>query len=472
MRNVKTLLALGVIVVACASSTRAQAGKRPWNVLFIVADDLNASLGCYGHPVVKTPHIDRLASRGVRFERAYCQYPLCNPSRASLLTGMRPETTAVFDNTTHFRKTVPSAITLPQLFRQHGYFAARVGKIYHFRVPGDIGTDGLDDPLSWDRVVNPRGRDRDEEEKLRKLTPRPLGNALSFLEAEGDDGEQTDGKVAQEAIRMLEEGADKPLFLAVGFYRPHVPWIAPRRYFEMYPLERIPPSRISTSQLEKSTPERPDMDPPLTEAERRLALRAWYASITFMDAQVGKILDALERLGLAEKTVVVLWGDHGRHTLERSLRAPRSLYEEFVRVPLIVAHPTLKNKGQASPRLVELVDIYPTLAELCGLPLPAGLEGVSLRPLLEDPNREWKKAAFTMVQNPTFSARSVRTPEWRYIEWPREGANSDPYIELYQGRNDPDQLRNLAHDPEYGKIREEMRELLRKGWKAALPPKD
>lgn len=470
--TVRLLLVLCAAATLLSASAFAQRQSRPaatakkrMNVLFIAADDLNNALGTYGHKVVKSPNIDRLAARGVRFDRAYNQFPLCSPSRVSLLTGLRPDRTRVFDLQTDFRSHLPDVVTLPQLFKNQGYFSARVGKIFHYGVPGQIGTSGLDDPASWNQFVNPRGRDKDDESKVINLTTqRGLGSAMSYLVADGADEEQTDGKVATEAIRLLEENRDKPFFLGVGFYRPHTPYVAPKKYFDMYPAERI--------KLPETVPgDRDDVPQPafftnppnfgLNDEQLREVTRGYYAAITFMDAQVGRVLDALDRLGLAENTIVVLWGDHGYHLGEHGAWMKQSLFEESARAPLIVAAPGTKARGKGSERLVEFIDIYPTLAEVCGLSAPPHLQGKSFRPLLDDPARAWKRAAYTQVargpQGGKFMGRSVRTERWRYTEWD-EGRRG---VELYDHRADAREYRNLADDPRHKRTIAEMKRLLR-----------
>jgi len=456
-------LAVLALVLAAAPAAGRQPAARP-NVLLIMADDLNNDLGTYGHPIVKTPNIDRLASRGLRFDRAYNQFPLCNPSRASLMTGLRPDTIRIYELQTQFRANVPDAVALPQLFRRNGYYAARVGKIYHYGVPGQIGTNGLDDPPSWDAVVNPKGLDKDEEPLLTNLTPtRGLGSALAFYISPSADEEQTDGKVASETIALLEANRNRPFFIAAGFYRPHCPFIAPKRYFEHYPLDgirvpgvaaadmsRVPKAALFTNPLNWNIP----------EDGLRQSIRAYYASISFLDANVGRLLAALDRLQLTDNTIVVFMSDHGYNLGEHGQWMKQSLFERSARSPLIVAGPGVHARGAASPRVVEYLDLYPTLAELAGLKPPSNLEGRSLVSLLKAPNGQWNHPAFTQVRRGAapnfFMGYSVRTERWRYTEW--DGGTQG--TELYDETNDPDELRNVADDPDRKNVIADLKRLL------------
>ena len=432
------------------------------NVLFLIADDLNCDLGCYGHPRVQTPHIDDLAGRGVRFERAYCQFPVCGPSRTSFLTGLRPNSTHIHSNpaagrfssdyrpTPHFREFIPDTLTLPQLFRKQGYFVARVGKIFHYGVPGQIGTSGLDDVPSWEYVFNPAGRDKAEEHKVFTLRPgKSYGGTLSWLAMDGTDLEQTDGLGATAAISLLEQQKknERPFFLAVGFYRPHTPYVAPKKYFDLYPLESIPLPELSEEDRQRRPEAAWASDKPeqqaMTDTQRRQAIQAYWATVSFMDAQVGRVLEALDHLALRDNTVVIMTSDHGYHLYEHGLWQKMSLFENAARVPLIVAAPGAKGNGRTTRGLAELIDLYPTLADLCGGEAPESLEGTSLRPLLDDPAASVKSAAHTQLRRKGHDAYSVRTDRYRYTRWD-DGRLGE---QLYDLDADPGETHNLAADP-------------------------
>ncbi|GAB5561637.1 MAG: sulfatase [Synoicihabitans sp.] len=428
------------------------------NVLFIAVDDLAPSLRCYGDLVAKTPHIDRLAATGVMFERAYNQLPLCNPTRASVMTGLRPDQIKVYDLDRHFREEYPDVITLSQQFKNAGWFTARVGKIYHYNVPASIGTDGFDDPPSWQLTINPKGRDKDEEHLIYNAEPnRKISGALSWLAAEGTDEEQTDGMIATEAIRLMTERQDEPFFLGVGFFRPHTPYVAPKKYFDMYPLRdmRLPYAPaddrddMPTAALAHNNPV-PHYG--LDELTARKALQAYYATVSFVDAQVGRLMAALEELDLVDDTIVVLWSDHGYHLGEHNgIWQKRTLFEQSSRSPLIIRAPGQTGNGTASPRVVEFVDIYPTLFDLFGFKAKHELAGRSLTPLLADPIRPWDSYAITQVLRPSddrfptpVMGRSIRTERWRYTDWD-EGIRGQ---ELYDHYADPMEFNNLALSPD------------------------
>ena len=457
-RILHTILALALLATPARVTPLHAADKPKLNVLFLSVDDLNNHLGCYGNAVVKSPNIDRLVARGMRFDRAYCQYPLCNPCRSSLLTGRRPDTTKVFENTTHFRSTLGDVQTLPQMFQRAGYTSAHVNKIFH---------GSLDDAESWDIG----GQKPAPAAKKNRPAAGEANPADHWEASEKTDEQLGDGQTATRACALLEQLKDKPFFLGVGFLKPHVPLIAPKKYFDLYKPETIPLPRFFQAGGEdlSSVPKRalrPNFDlfklKTPTPAEAREAIAAYYACISFTDAQVGRVMAKLDELKLAERTVIVFWGDHGWHLGEHGLWSKMSLFEESARVPLAIIAPG--RKPGVTARLAEFVDLYPTLAALCGIKLPEGLEGTSLMPLLDDPKRAWKKAAFTQVGQGQNLGRTVRTERWRYIEWAGGAA------QLYDHDNDPQELKNLASDPNHAAIVEELKQLLKDGWKSALPP--
>ncbi len=454
----KRMLGTMLLPLTSGSGTASQR----LNVLLIAVDDLNRRLGCYGDPYAKTPNIDRLAKWGVVFRRAYCQYPLCNPSRTSLLSGMYPTATRVTDNETPPRTHLDDIAFLPQHFRQNGYFTARVGKIFH---------GGMDDARSWDVSEEARRRQRrrrqtEEGGGLVGPSRRQVGE-LNWAMTENDDADEPDGAIARRVVALLEEhlqkGKGQPFFLAAGFHKPHLSWVAPKRYFELHdpakmPLPQTPPDDLSDIPNIALTlrPEERRMN----EEQIRLAVRAYYACVSFIDAQVGILLDALDRLDLWENTIVVLFGDHGFHLGEHGgLWRKNTLFEESAGAPLIIAAPNVKGSGKPCFHTVEFVDIYPTLGELCGLAVPGHkLEGLSLVPLLQNPDEEWDKPALTFVRRRKVLGVSIRTERWRYTEWDegRQGA------ELYDHRNDPNEWHNFAHDPKFSDVVKEMHELLLK----------
>jgi uncharacterized sulfatase len=447
MAKLPIRFAICLALSACYAGSWAQAqpAQRKLNCVFIAVDDLNTALGCYGHPLVKTPNLERLAARGVRFQRAYCQYPLCNPSRISLLSGRRPDTTRIYLDGVAAREFLPGVELLPEYFRRFGYVTARVGK---------IGGDAR-----WDTSL--KAARVEKEGGVLKLEWRVTKN---------NDEDEPDGQTARQIARLLEKNKDKAFFIAAGFGKPHLPFVAPQKYFDLYPPERVELPK-EPANVRKNVPAaafKHKGDDVLSEAQKRQATAAYFACITFMDAQLGVLLDALDRLALWDNTVVVFWSDHGFHLGEHGgLWRKASLFEECVRVPLIVCAPG-KQKGAVSPRLVELVDLYPTLTQLCGLPEPDGLEGASLVPLLDDPARPWKKAAFMQVlhgKNQDVMGRTVRSERYRYTEWDegKQGA------ELYDHDTDPRELTNLAADRNHAETLAELRQMLKDGWRKAGP---
>ncbi|MCF6311262.1 MAG: sulfatase [Verrucomicrobiales bacterium] len=461
-RNVFVLACLVVVAVL----TGAAVAEEKRNVLFLICDDLNTDLACYGDAQVKSPNIDALAKRGVLFERAYCQYSLCGPSRASFMTGLYPDQNLVRRNAIYIREHVPNVQTVAQMFRNGGWFASRIGKIFHYNVPKHIGTGGHDDPYSWNQTFNPRGRDVDDEALIFSLKPGSFGGTLSWLAAEGTDEQQTDGIAADQAVKQLYRFAKtgKPFFLAVGLYRPHTPFVAPKKYFDLYPKDKIvvptePEGYLQTlpKAAQKSIRRKKDQID-LPDDLARQAIQAYHASISFADAQVGIVLEALEKSGLAENTVVIFTSDHGYHMGEHGHWQKTTLFENAARVPLIMAGPGIPTDsvGKKSKALAEMVDFYPTLAEWCGLKAPSYVSGVSLMSVLENPATENppRKGALTQYAD----GYSLRTDRYRYTEWGQDGKGGN---ELYDHHSDPAEMKNLASIAEQAGVVERLSKRLR-----------
>ncbi|MEZ5404396.1 MAG: sulfatase [Bryobacteraceae bacterium] len=440
---------------AVAAAGRASAAGRPMNVLFVVSDDLTSTaLGAYGHPLVKSPNVDSLARDGTRFDRAYCQYALCAPSRASFLTGLRPDFTGVRSNGPDFRDTIPDTVTLPQLFKNNGYQAIREGKMFHMGVPGTVGTDRWQDAKSWTHNGSPQGKEQNSRGEGRNLTPHiGEGRAMHWVSTP-DASEQADFDAANRAIAHLEKHRNDPFFLGLGFVRPHVPFVAPGQFFDRYKtadvrlarnpendLDDIPPVVIRT--LADTTG-----NMRMNEDQQREALRGYYASISFMDDQLGRVLRTLGRLGLRDNTVIVFQGDHGWHLGEHGFWQKRSLMEESAKVPLIVSAPARRGRGRATRAITELVDVYPTLAELCGLKAPGYLQGKSFAHLLDDPAGSHRATAHTQLDVGGSHGRAVRTDSFRYIRWRWKDGEAE---ELYDHRRDPREFTNLANVPAFGR---------------------
>lgn len=457
LKNIVTIhffVALFFIYGCSGGSTQLNQNDNPTskklNVLLIIADDLNCDLGAYGNLDVKTPNIDRLAERGVLFENAHCQYPWCGPSRASFMTGMYTNQTMITKNNMNLRNSIPDVITLGQRFRQEGYQSVRIGKIFHYDNPSAIGTSGNDDIYSWDQTVNPYGRDKIEEYKINTLVPRKYGAILSWLAADGEDEEQTDGIASSEAIKKLDDFAETgtPFFLAVGFFRPHTPFVAPKKYFDFYERENIDIPEISSDYL-ATLPEpalksiKAKKSQLNLEKERAQEIKeAYYATISFVDAQVGRILDQLESSGLDKNTVVIFTSDHGYHLGEHGHWQKNTLFENATRIPLIISAPNLENKGVISMSPVELIDLYPTLTGLTNIITPQHVVGKSLEPIMKNVNASVRGSALTRWRK----GYSIKTNRYRLTKW---GSNGELGYELYDHKNDKNELVNLVKNDDY-----------------------
>ena len=483
-RNFLKTLGMGALSLALPAVSWPGKAKKP-NVLFIAIDDLRCTVGCLGDKIAVTPNMDRLAREGTVLLKAYCQQAVCNPSRASVITGLRPDTLKVWDLKTHFRKHHPDIVTLPQYFKRHGYYTQSFGKVIHGQ--GAPSTD----PPSWSaEPVWDHCTKRDQYVLPENQPGDKSGKQAAAECADVPDEAYIDGKVAAGAVKKIDELAEngKAFFLAVGFRKPHLPCSAPKKYWDMYERRTFenddwpalnrpedgPDIALHNWKELRGYTDIPNIGavPPEKAAEVR---HGYYAATSYTDAQIGKLIDTLDRCGLRENTIICLWSDHGFHLGEHTIWCKTSNYEFDARVPLIISSPH-KKKGQVCRRLVELVDMYPTLVELAGLSLPSGSEGTSMVPLLDDPQRSWKKAAFTQFPRPAYYKKSIdamgysaRTEEFHYIEWIDLKKKQPIAIELYDHRLDPYELTNLARKRQQQPTVRQLSQLLKNGWKAALP---
>jgi len=504
-----------LLIIACSCGSKQAHPLRP-NILFIPVDDLRPDLGCYGSTSLLSPNIDRLAADGVTFTRAYCQQSVCNPSRASLLTGLRPDSIQVWDLRTSFRDVVPEVVTLPQYFKQNGYTTIGLGKTFHNNIP---------DTVSWTRKPHIEGYPFDpdavylneenlqiQEAKIARMKANgqnridQLGhwyvkaNAVEIADAEDDD--YFDGAQTSLAIEILNDlvNEKEPFFLSVGYYRPHLPFNAPKKYWDLYdraslPLapnqflpEGSPEFAIHGDQELRSYDDCHDLpwptEEPWNEARQRELLHGYHASVSYIDAQVGRLLDELDRLGIRENTIVVLWGDHGWKLGEHNGWCKQTNYEIDTRVPMIFSGKGVGARDRKSSALTEFVDIYPTLCDMAGLPVPEHLQGSSLVPLLSNPDKAWKKAAFSQFLLGRFGppetrqeermGYTMRTDRYRYVEWyawdKELKARGDLLDrELFDHASDPDENLNLAQDSSYTQTIKDLSKQLNQGWKYALP---
>lgn len=474
-----------LVFLALCGIVRAE----PLNVLFIAIDDLRPALGCYGDKTAITPNMDRLAKSGTLFNRAYCQQAVCCPSRLSMLTGLRPDTIKVWDLNTHFREALPKTVTLPQHFKNNGYHTRSIGKIFHG------GGKPSKDPPSWSEAPL---YDNVRDPKMRYATQRNLqgkGHKRAASEsAEVPDNAYVDGLVCEAAEKALVdlEANKKPFFLAVGFRKPHLPFSAPKKYWDLYQRGDIPapvtsghpegapePAVRSWGELEGYS------DIPkngrLSKAKTQELRHGYYACISYVDALTGRLLKKLDKLNLSERTLILLWGDHGFHLGEQGLWTKANNYELSTRTPLLLSIPGQANPGAKTDALVEFVDLYPTLAQICGLPSPAKSEGISLLPLLEKPDRPWKTAAFSQYPRSFQGNRhrkqgdimgyAVRTQQHRYVEWRNGKTRKVQARELYDHQTDPNEAKNLANEPDQKENLKSLQQILQSGWRLALPSK-
>lgn len=473
LRQVATVVALLSTTTGfgqdLSTTPPSQQQQVPPNVVLIMADDLFIDIACYGNEQIHTPNLNRLAQRGATFDQAYANYPLCGPSRNSMMSGRYAENTGLTGLRDKLRDRHPDMVTLAQHFRDHGYRVARVGKIFHADNPSGIGKAEHDDPESWDIALNPSGRDREIEDDiirishLREDVPDGpwLGAQLSwYADPEGDDLEHTDGMIATEAVRLMERftAEDRPFFIGIGFYKPHTPFVAPEKYFQRYDVEAMPVPAVPEGYLDTlpgaavpTIRSKAEWMPGQIDIPRPLAqqvVRAYYATVTYLDSNVGRVLDAIERLDIGGETIILFLSDHGYHLGEHGHWQKRTLFNQANQIPLIVSAPGMKGIGERADGIVELVDMYRTLSELAGLREPTWTDGRSFAKALQHPDTPLRESAVSAIST-NGRSYSLRTPNWRLNRWGEENLDA---LELYDTRTDPQELINLAQRVEYAEI--------------------
>lgn len=446
------------VVLSLVLASKGLAAERP-NVLFLISDDLNTALSGFGHKQCKTPNLDRLAQRGVKFESMHCQYPVCGASRASIMSGLYPYTNRTLGNAGTLRGNMPDVVTMSQAFMNQGYYSGRVSKIYHMGIPKEIisGTAQSDDPKSWNEAFNVKGPEDNAPGVKTNWSPKDQASqAFIGVVSSAGDSEHADGMAADKAIEVLSKVKDKPFFLAVGFVRPHVPLVAPEKYFNLYDQDDMQAPIVPKNDLD-DVPQiirdyKSNKGYGITPESHKGLLTAYYASVSYMDAQVGRVLEALEKNGLKDNTIVVFTSDHGYLLGHHGKYQKQHLFEEATRVPFIISVPWMRSQhNKGTKQLTELIDLYPTLTDLAGIPAPDSLQGTSLRPLLEDTNSpEWKKdAVFTISR---IGGESLRTKDWRFTQW----GFGKLGMELYDLSKDPGEFTNQANNPEYASVLKKM----------------
>lgn len=475
---------LGLGGLGCAKISR----DKKKNVLLIAVDDLRPQLGCYGRNDIQSPNIDKLASEGLLFRRAYCQQAICSPSRISLLTGLRCETTKIYGLKRLKKDVLPDIVSLPRHFKNNGYETISIGKIYHH---------GDDDPEAWTktpyRAMKASGYITEEGKRIVLENQRTNSNAGTkgpvTEMADVPDNGYSDGKLADRAIEEVQRLKDKTFFLALGFRKPHLPFTAPKKYWDSYDPDKLkladnpfPPKGFTPYTMNNYGELRnyygmPRGDARVEDDLARHLIHGYYACVSFIDAQIGKVVDELERLALRDDTVIVLWGDHGWKLGEHDSWCKHTDFEIDVNAPLLISAPGMKNTGRKTNALTEFVDIYPTLCDLCGLDKPGHLEGISFTPLMEDPDRPWKQAAFSIWVQAKYRydletqviGYTMKTDRYRYTEWKHTKSCEIKARELYDHEKDPQENVNVVDDPEYAAVVPKLEAMMQRGWKSALP---